>query len=214
MITLSDSQKWLIIFLISTAAALLYLLKSVLLPFLLGFVLAYLSDPLVDRLDKILKKRTISVLLVFLFLFLMASVSLLLLIPVLGNQFKNLMINIPKVIYWLQSYFGPMISEFTNQEFNYIDIETLGATVLSNWAQIAGYLKSILFELADSGLYFVGWLAYLLLVPVVTFYLLRDWDILISRIEKAIPRRMHAKVVEIAREIDDVLSAFCVVSWP
>ena len=199
---------------LSTAAALLYLLKSVLLPFLLGFVLAYLSDPLVDRLDKILKKRTISVLLVFLFLFLMASVSLLLLIPVLGNQFKNLMINIPKVIYWLQSYFGPMISEFTNQEFNYIDIETLGATVLSNWAQIAGYLKSILFELADSGLYFVGWLAYLLLVPVVTFYLLRDWDILISRIEKAIPRRMHAKVVEIAREIDDVLSAFCVVSWP
>ena len=69
-------------------------------------------------------------------------------------------------------------------------------------------MKSILFELADSGLYFVGWLAYLLLVPVVTFYLLRDWDILISRVEKAIPRRMHAKVVEIAREIDDVLSAF------
>ena len=110
MITISDSQKWLIIFVLSTAAALLYLLKSVLLPFLLGFVLSYLSDPLVDRLDKILKKRTISVLLVFLFLFLMVSVSFLLLIPVLGNQFKNLMINAPKVIYWLQSYFGPIIS--------------------------------------------------------------------------------------------------------
>ena len=56
---LSDSQKWLVIFILSFAALLLYALKSVLMPFLLGFVLAYLSDPLVDRLEKILGKRTI-----------------------------------------------------------------------------------------------------------------------------------------------------------
>ena len=46
---LSDSQKWLVIFILSFAALLLYALKSVLMPFLLGFVLAYLSDPLVDK---------------------------------------------------------------------------------------------------------------------------------------------------------------------
>ena len=66
---LSDSQKWLVIFILSFAALLLYALKSVLMPFLLGFVLAYLSDPLVDRLEKVLRKRTISVFVVFIILF-------------------------------------------------------------------------------------------------------------------------------------------------
>ena len=135
---LSDSQKWLVIFILSFAALLLYALKSVLMPFLLGFVLAYLSDPLVDRLEKILRKRTISVFVVFIILFFLATISLLLLIPILGDQLKNLLVNTPRVIYWLQSYFGPLITDFTNQEYSYVDIDTLRATVLTNWAQIAG----------------------------------------------------------------------------
>ena len=89
------------------------------------------------------------------------------------------------MIYWLQSYFGPLITDFTNQEYSYVDIDTLLATVLSNWAQIAGYLKKFLFELAARAL-FLGLLAYLLLVPVVTFYLLRDWDVLLSQLENSI----------------------------
>ena len=66
---LSDSQKWLVIFILSSFALLLYALKSVLMPFLLGFVLAYLSDPLVDRFDKIFRKRVVSVFVVFIILF-------------------------------------------------------------------------------------------------------------------------------------------------
>ena len=205
---LSDSQKWLVIFILSFAALLLYALKSVLMPFLLGFVLAYLSDPLVDRLEKILRKRTISVFVVFIILIFLATISLLLLIPILGDQLKNLLVNTPRVIYWLQSYFGPLITDFTNQEYSYVDIDTLRATVLTNWAQIAGYLKKFLFELAGSGLYFLGLLAYLLLVPVVTFYLLRDWDVLLSQLETSIPRGIQPRVVKIVREIDDVLAAF------
>ena len=112
------------------------------------------------------------------------------------------------MIYWLQSYFGPWISGFTNQEYSYVDIETLRATVLNNWTQIASYLKKFLFELAGSGLYFLGLLAYLLLVPVVTFYLLRDWDVLLSQLETSIPRGIQPKVVKIVKEIDDVLAAF------
>ena len=205
---LSDSQKWLVIFILSFAALLVYALKSVLMPFLLGFVLAYLSDPLVDRLEKILRKRTISVFVVFIILFFLAVISLLLLIPILGDQLKNLLVNTPRVIYWLQSYFGPLITDFTNQEYSYVDIDTLRASVLSNWAQIAGYLKKFLFELAGSGLYFLGLLAYLLLVPVVTFYLLRDWGVLLSQLENSIPRGIQPKVVKIVKEIDDVLAAF------
>ena len=112
---LSDSQKWLVIFILSFAALLLYALKSVLMPFLLGFVLAYLADPLVDRLEKILRKRTISVFVVFIILFFLVTISLLLLIPILGDQLKNLLVNTPRVIHWLQSYFGPLITDFTNQ---------------------------------------------------------------------------------------------------
>ena len=69
-------------------------------------------------------------------------------------------------------------------------------------------MKKFLFELAGSGLYFLGLLAYLLLVPVVTFYLLRDWDVLLSQLENSIPRGIQPKVVKIVKEIDDVLAAF------
>ena len=207
---LSDSQKWLAFFLLSFAALLLYVLKSVLMPFLLAFFFAYLSDPLADRLEKILRKRVISIFVVFMILFTMVSFVLLLLIPILGEQLKSLLVTAPKVIYWLQYYFGSFISSVTdlNLQFSYMDLDTLGAIASNNWVKIVTYLKQFIYEFAGSGLYFLGLLAYLLLVPVVTFYLLRDWDVLLSRLENSIPRGIQPRVVEIVKEIDEVLAAF------
>ena len=68
-------------------------------------------------------------------------------------------------------------------------------------------MKNFLFELAGSGLYFLGLLAYLLLVPVVTFYLLRDWDVCFLNLRHRF-RGIQPKVVKIVKEIDDVLAAF------
>ena len=141
---LSDSQKWLVIFILSSFALLLYAPQISFNAVPSRFRFSLSVGPLVDRLDKIFGKRVVSVFVVFLILFVMASVSLLLLIPVLGDQLKNLLINTPRVIYWLQSYFGPWISGFTNQEYSYVDIETLRASVLNNWTQIASYLKKFL----------------------------------------------------------------------
>ena len=59
-----------------------------------------------------------------------------------------------------------------------------------------------------SGQLLVGWLTYLLLIPVVTFYLLRDWDHLVAAVRDLLPKRLEPTVVKLAREIDAVLAEF------
>ena len=205
---LSDSQKWLILLFATAAVLLLYVLRPVLLPFLLGFVLAYLGDPLVDKLDKIFKKRTLSVLVVFTSLFAMLFIAFLLLIPALGSQLESLMLNIPRVVDWIQTSLGPKVAKITNQEFNYVDIEILRTTVINNWAEIVSYVRKVFVQVAGSGFFILGWAAYMFLVPVVTFYLLRDWDILIGRVDELIPRSIQPTVIDLVKEIDGVLSEF------
>ena len=61
---------------------------------------------------------------------------------------------------------------------------------------------------SQSGLIMVAWLANAVLIPVVTFYLLRDWDVLMDRIRKLLPRRKEAVIVKLARDSDEVLGAF------
>ncbi len=205
---LSDSQKWLFLISVSFTLLLLYVLRSVLLPFLLGFVLAYLSDPVVDKLDRVFKKRTLSVLVVFVSLFTSLTVAVLLVFPILGSQLESLMLDIPRVVDWAQASIGPTFTKLTNIEFQYIDIETLRTTVLHNWTEIASYVKEILLQIAGSSVFLIGWLGYMVLVPVVTFYLLRDWDHLVASIDNLIPRGIQPTIGKLATEIDGVLAEF------
>ena len=208
MMKLSDSQKWLVLISVSISLLLLYFLRPVLLPFLVSFVLAYLSDPIVDKLDRIIRRRTLSVLVVFVSLFSFLVVTLLLLLPVLGKQSESFMLNVPRVVDWVQARVGPTFTELTNQEFQYIDTDTLRNTVMNNWTEIISYIKKILFQLADSGFFLINWIAYLILIPVVTFYLLRDWDDLVAGLDNLIPRAYQSTIAKLTREIDSVLSEF------
>ena len=68
----------------------------------------------------------------------------------------------------------------------------------------AGIMKSV----TQSGLVFLAWLANLVLIPVVTFYLLREWDVLVARVGELLPRRVEPTIAMLARDCDEVLGAF------
>lgn len=187
-------------------AWLLYLLSPILSPFLLAAALAYLCDPLVDRLEARGVKRTLGTVLVLLGLVLALVLLLLILTPLVQAQVRLLMEQVPRVVEWGTQTLLPWLTATFGVDLAR-DQEALIAWLkahVSELSQVTQYLPRI----ADSGLALVGFLGNLLLVPVVLFYLLRDWDRVMAHLADWIPDSLHGRTVSLAREIDGVLSEF------
>ena len=205
---LNDSQKWLIITAALLLCALLYLLTPVLTPFFAAALLAYLGDPLVDRLERYKLSRTLSVIIVFSGLFLSLILFLLLLLPMLDHQISYLFKSVPEYIDVLQTKWLPGLAEKLGVDSTTLDFDSIKNILQQHFKQSAGLAVTVFASIKQSGLALLGFAANLVLVPVVTFYLLRDWDILMARIDELLPRQYQLSVTRLAKESDDVLSAF------
>ena len=202
---MSDSQKWFVLAGVTFGGILIYLLAPVLTPFMAAAVLAYIGDPLVDRLEARKLSRTVSVTLVFLILSLVALALLLILVPMLERQFILLGSRLPLYLDTLQQKVLPSLSAYLGVDNATFDLATLKNLVREQWG---GTVKGAFALLSRSGMTLLAWGANMMLIPVVTFYLLRDWDILVARIHELIPRRAEAVVARLARASDEVLGAF------
>ena len=202
-----DSNKgiWLAVFVI--VFILIYLLAPILMPFLSAAVLAYIADPLVDKLEKKMS-RTLSVSIVFIALSLTAIVLLLILLPLLEKQIIVLAEKLPLYLERAQHYLLPLLKEQFGFDEGAFDLNTLKQSLSDYWKTAGGIAAKIISSVSHSGLVLVGWIANFLLMFVVTFYLLRDWDILISRVHALIPRNNEETIVVLAKESDEVIGAF------
>lgn len=205
---MTDSQRWFVLAGMSVGGVLLYLLAPVLTPFLVAAVLAYIGDPLVDWLEARRFSRTLAVTTVFLVLSLVALTLLLILVPMLERQVALLVSKLPQYLDWLQNKGLPAISAVIGIDATGFDLAELKQMVREQWLQSGGAVKGILGVISHSGMTLLAWLANLVLIPVVTFYMLRDWDILVERVHELIPRRAEETVVRLARASDEVLGAF------
>jgi len=186
-----------------------YLLTPILMPFLLGALLAYLGDPLVDRLQLVRLPRTAAVGVVFAMLLVVLVGLVLLLIPMIGDQIRALQASLPAMLNWAQQTALPWLEQRAGIEFtDRLALDHLGRTLASHWQQTGDIATQVLQRVSSSGLALFGWLANAALVPVVTFYLLRDWDLLVQRVHDLIPRRIEPTVSMLTRECDEVLGAF------
>ncbi len=204
----ADARPWLILALLVAGGWLVYLLAPVLTPFLTAALLAYLGDPLVDRLEGWRLPRTAAVLLVFLILVLAGILALLVLVPALETQVRYLVQRVPDYLQWLRETAVPWLAArlgLTPADLGPGDLLGRAGAGLGEAGSLAA---AVLASLSASGARLLGWLANLLLVPVVTFYLLRDWDVLVARIHSLVPRRVAPTVARLARESDQVLGAF------
>lgn len=185
-----------------------YALQPILTPFLAGALLAYLGDPLADRLEAVGMGRTSAVSLVFCVLSLLGVGGLLLVIPMLGRQIGQLQSNLPAMIAWVQSDAIPWLETRTGAELGDFDAQRLSQAVSQHWQSTGSIAATVISRATSSGLAIVGALGQLALVPVVTFYLLRDWDVVIARIRDLLPRHLEPRVCELAGECDEVVAAF------
>lgn len=202
---MTNTRLLLILLGVLALAGLIHLLKPILAPFLVGALLAYLGDPLVDWLEKRRMSRTVSVCVVFTALTLLALIGFLLALPLLIDQAQLLGLRLQSLLQWLQLTVLPELKA------HFGDGQTLGdagQALGRNLGSAGEFALAMWKRISGSGMAVVAWLSSLVLIPVVTFYLLRDWDILVDRIRDLLPRRIEGQASLIARECDDILGAF------
>ncbi|MCW8955853.1 MAG: AI-2E family transporter [Gammaproteobacteria bacterium] len=205
---MNDSQKWMLISAVIGLCILLYLLSPILTPFFAAALLSYLGDPLVDRLEMRKLNRTLSVAIVFIILFTVLMLMLLFLLPMLEQQISYLIQNIPKYIDVMQNTLLPTLASKLGIDPQLLDLNLLKKTIGQQFGKAGGLVMTIFSSVTQSGLTLLVWIANLVMIPVITFYLLRDWDILVARIDELLPRKYEPVIARLAAESDDVLAAF------
>lgn len=185
---------------------LLYLLAPVLTPFIAAALLAYIGDPLADRLQRLKFPRTVAVVTVFLLTFLGLGLLVLLVLPLIRGQISAFLAALPDIIVQAEQVWLPTITEWLGIEQGE-DIG-LGAFV-SRYSDMAGsWGTTVLLSLSKGGGALAAAVISLFLIPILTFYLLRDWDSIIARFGALVPSSQRETVFRLARETDDVLGAF------
>jgi len=205
---LNDSQRWLLLAVTLTVGFLLYLLAPVLTPFLAAALLAYLGDPMVDRMEAKGLPRTAAVVVMFVLLLSAMAGLVLLLVPALQQQLIALAKALPAYIDWAQTNLAPWLNKTFGVDASLLDLSSLKSTVQEYWSQVGGAAGGIMSWLSSSSMVLVAALANLVLIPVVTFYLLRDWDHLVVRLRGLLPRKWEATAVQLAMDSDTVLGSF------
>jgi predicted PurR-regulated permease PerM len=206
---LRDQRRWQWLILFVLGCAVIWLLSPILTPFVLSALLAWLGNPLVQRLERSGRSRNTAVLIVFGLMTLMIVLALLLLIPLLETQITQLFQWLPRLADWVTITVVPWLeSRFNISLKQYVDPMAIVNLVKGHWQQAGGVAGKVLGGISKSGLAILGWIATISLIPVVTYYFLRDWQPMLSRIQELLPRPLEPTVVKLARESDDMLGGF------
>ena len=188
----------------------LYLLKPVVLPFIGAFFVAYLFSPLVDRLLKLKFPRWLAISVVFIGIGVTVTVALWFLLPLVWKQLIYARDSIPAGIHWVNGTFLPWVSNTFNVVPLELDVEQISAAIMeyvqTNYS--ADSIQSIAARIAQSGLNFIQLGGVALLIPIIAFYFLLDWDRMLQGFRRLIPRPYESTVLNIAEECHSVLGAF------
>jgi predicted PurR-regulated permease PerM len=185
----------------------LAIFSGILLPFIAGMALAYFLDPVADRLQKLGFSRLWATVVILLAFVVVLVLALMIIVPVLTNQFADLMKNVPDYIGRLQSLvtsFDPAWIEHTLG----VSAGQLKDGLNSLMTQAIGFVTGLFKSLWSSGLAIVNIVSLFVVAPVVAFYMLLDWDRMIATVDSWVPREHVETVRAIARDIDRSIAGF------
>jgi predicted PurR-regulated permease PerM len=205
---ITDSQKWLVLAGMLLLCWLLYLLSPVLTPFFIAALLAYLGDPLVDWLESHGSSRTLATSIVVVLFALVIVLVPLLLLPVLQKQATAFVRAIPGFLDWAATDFVPWVQANLGIDLTIPDVAKIKSTLAKNLNRVGDVAVELISYASRSGVALAGWLASMVLIPVVVFYMLRDWDKFIAGIHDLLPRHLEPTVSKLARDSDQMLGAF------
>jgi predicted PurR-regulated permease PerM len=186
-----------------------WLLAPVLVPFVLAALLGWLGDPLVDRLQQRGRSRSTAVLLVFSAMLLVLLVGLVLLVPMIERQVVILIESLPRYREWFVGIVVPWFETRTGLDVgDWLDPARLFELLQRHWEEAGGAATTLLGYLSRSGFVLMLWVVNIVLLPVLTYFFLRDWDVFVERLAVLVPRDKVPVVARLARESDAMLGGF------
>lgn len=203
-------KKSLLFFWFLSASALLilfYATREILFPFVFGLILAYLSAPLVKRIEEKGFSRLNATLTICIPLFCILFGLLFLLIPLLKTQVSHLIIDLPNLTAGLQHY----IIQNLDSIQKYVPRKewiALRHEVLDYLPNAVSWLLHFIKGILMNGLVIANLLLLLTIVPITTFYLMRDWELIRNSLQSLIPRSNYKDCITIFNEMDMRLSGF------
>jgi predicted PurR-regulated permease PerM len=196
----------------------IWLLSGILLPFAAGIALGYLLDPVADRLQRVGLSRLGAALLMLVVFAVIFALVLFLLVPVLTHQLTALIGVLPSYVAKLPQFASELSSRATvgyaAQVLDYLGLgagsssadvqKTVGDLVGQGLQWLGAFARSLI----SGGSALLGILSLLVVMPVVAFYMLLDWDKIVATLDTLIPPRNRADVHAIAHDIDQALAGF------
>ena len=201
----NNAFVWLIIFALFCVAV--YTLRSVLLPFVAGIVLGYLFDPLASRFEKLGVSRTFATILVFIVVVIVAIPTFIMLFSIVDKQLTIFIEASPVYISSFIKRTEPLLLEIHNK-LPSLEINSLPEIIKNNLTNGLQFGGNLIKGLINNGFALINLLSLLLITPVVTFYMLRDWDTFVKKVDNLLPRKSKNTIREQFKLIDKALSGF------
>lgn len=188
-------------------AVFLVVFNDILLPFAAGLVLAYFLNPVVEFLEGVGLSRLWATVMIVLVAVIALVLGLVILAPILSEQFFGFIRNVPSYFNRLQSLFANHDARWL-QEYIGIDVSTLQGSLNSLISQAGDLMKSILPSLWNSGKALMNVVTLFIVAPVVAFYMLLDWDRMVASIDSWIPRNHLETIRSIFRQMNRAVAGF------
>ncbi|TQS72324.1 AI-2E family transporter [Rhodobacteraceae bacterium] len=179
----------------------LWLLGDVILPFLVGGAIAYFLDPIADRLEKYMSRPVATILIAVVVTLFFVVVSLAV-FPLLFDQLRQLVQTAPQIVDRLGTFLSTNFPDLM-KDGSPVDkaLAGLGQTIQDRGGELA---KTVL----SSAMGVVNFVVFIVVVPVVAFYMLLDWDKIVAKVDGMLPRDYAPTIEHLGRDIDRVLSGF------
>jgi predicted PurR-regulated permease PerM len=184
-------------------------LSPVLTPFVVAALLGWLGDPLVDRIERSGRSRNFGVVLVFTLMVLLLVLALLILVPLVQRQLATLAESLPSYRDWFIGTAMPWLEQRTGLRIaEWLNPQRMIELVRAHWERAGGVATTLLGYVSRSGFTVFTWIANIVLIPVLTFFFLRDWDLFVERIAALVPRTHLPVVTRLANESSAMLGGF------
>ena len=204
---MTKTQKivfWTFVFLLFFAGV--YVLRDVLLPFAAGIVLAYFLDPATTKLEEKLHSRTVAVVIVFGCFVLLCLLALLIVLPIVQKQLASFVENVPVYVTLLWQKIAPFLEDL--KDYLPKQAANLKDSVAEHLSGTVKFAFTAIGRLVSRSVALLNILSLLIVTPVVTFYLLRDWEVFCAEIKDLFPRNEAAVIRSLLSQMNDILSGF------
>ena len=196
---------WLVIFCVFSYFT--YVLRSVLLPFVAGIVIGYLLDPWATKFEKMGLSRTLATITVLSLVVIFIVPTLLLIFGIVQEEFLRFFDSAPQYVARIASKIEPVFADL-QEYFPQLQPAQIKEYIAENMTGGLAFVGKILNGILANSFALINLLSLLLITPIVTFYMLRDWKHFIKKVDGLLPRRSKKSIRIQAKEIDRAMAGF------